>query len=116
MILSKFESLAVGLFQYGRIMEVPSRGEKEEEAVNNAFALVSTDPEHHAFGLSALSETGITEAEILAQAYTEVRHHNDVHEYKLAELEIRRRRLREDYDRLKAARIKPVEDAEVLSG
>jgi hypothetical protein len=52
----------------------------------------------------------------LAEAYTQVRHKIDVHEYKLAELELRRRRLREDYDRLKAARAKPVEDAQVLTG
>jgi hypothetical protein len=116
LILTMFEELATGVFQYGRIEEVSWRAEKDEDAVNNAFALVSSDPEDRAFGLSALKETGFTEAGILAQAYTEVRHNNDVHEYKLAELEIRRRRLREDYDRLKAARAKPVEDAEVLSG
>ena len=62
-----------------------------------------------------LEKTGFNPSEILAEAYNEVRYAIEVHEYKLSELEIRRRRLREDYDRLKAARAKPVEDAEVLS-
>jgi hypothetical protein len=114
LILTKFEDLAVGAFQDGRIEKVSRNAEKDEDAVNNAFALVSSDPEHHAIGLSALKETGFQEAEILAEAYTQVRLKIEVHEYKLAELEIRRRRLREDYDRLKAARAKPVEDAEVI--
>lgn len=113
LILTKVEELAVGVFQNGEI-ETVWKGEKEEEAVNNAFALVSTDPKHRAFGMSALEETGFDQAEILAEAYTQVRHKIEVHEYKLAELELRRRRLRDDYDRLKALRAKPVEEAEVL--
>lgn len=115
LILTEFEELAVGVFQYGRITEVSWRAEKEEEAVNNAYALVSANPKQRAIGISALKETGFTEAGILAQAYIEVRHAIEVHEYKLSEIEIRRRRLRDDYERLKAARAKPVEDAEVLS-
>ena len=63
-----------------------------------------------------LEKTGFNPSEILAEAYNQVSHAIEVHEYKLAELEIRLRRLRDDYDRLKSARAKPVEDAEVLSG
>ena len=57
---------------------------------------------------------GFTEAEILVEAYTQVRHKIEEHEYKIAQLEIRRRRLRVDYDRLKSASTKPVEEAEVI--
>ena len=51
-------------------------------------------------------------------------HHNETHERlgsalvsadrKSADLETRRRRLRDDYERLKAARARPVEDAEII--
>jgi type II secretory pathway predicted ATPase ExeA len=63
-----------------------------------------------------LEERKISVSEILAAAYSQVSGQVELHEKKLAETETRRRRLREDYDRLRAARAKPVEDAEILEG
>lgn len=115
LILSKFRDLSMGALQYAEIKSI--RGERiDQEVHEEARALMSPDPRQRAVGLSALEERHINPTELLAEAYTEVRHAIEVHEYKLSELEIRRRRLREDYDRLKAARAKPVEDAEVLRG
>lgn len=115
LILTKLADLSVGVFQNGAI-ETVSRGEVEEDAFNYGNALASADPEQQAIGMSALEKTGFTPSEILAEAYRQVSGSIEVHEHKLAELELRRRRLRDDYDRLKAARAKPVEEAEVLTG
>jgi hypothetical protein len=79
-----------------------------------AFDLVGSDPERAAAAAQVLQEFGLTLSEILAQAYSRVSGQVEMHEKKLAALEIRRRRLREEYDRLRAARAKPVEDAEIL--
>jgi cell division protein FtsB len=63
---------------------------------------------------TALKDRHVGLGEILAQAYTQVSGQVEVHEKKLAELETRRRRLRDEYDRLRAARRPPVEDAEII--
>ena len=115
LVLTKFADLSVGVFQHGEIRSVFGDN-AEDDAYVNGNALASTDPEQRAIGMSALEKTGFNPSEILAEAYNQARHKIEVHEYKLAELEIRRRRLRDDYDRLKAARAKPVEEAEVLTG
>ncbi len=46
--------------------------------------------------------------------YSRVADELEQHEKKLADLEIRRRRLREDYDRLKVTRTRLVEEAEII--
>ena len=58
--------------------------------------------------------TDLSLDEIFAKAYSRVANQLEQHEKKLADLETRRRRLREDYERLKSARARLVEDAEVI--
>lgn len=61
-----------------------------------------------------LAQNNITVAELVAAAYQKAGPALEPHERKLAELETRRRRLRQDYDQLKAARARPVADAEIV--
>ena len=61
-----------------------------------------------------LAQNNITVEEIVAVAYQKAGPALDPHERKLAELETRRRRLRQDYDQLKATRARPVTDAEIV--
>jgi len=77
-------------------------------------ALVSADRKSAAKAAAALKKHEISLDEIFAKAYSHVADQLELHEKKLADLEIRRRRLRDDYERLKAARARPVEDAEII--
>ena len=111
LIRSKARDLAIGVFATGEVEEVENYSVREAAL---AFDLVGSDPDRATQAALALQEFDITPSEILAQAYSRVAAQVEMHEKKLAALEIRRRRLRDEYDRLRAARPKPVEDAEIL--
>lgn len=76
--------------------------------------LVSGDAARQSDALAALGELEIPADEVLAKAYQAIARSVAVHENQIAEAEQRRRKLRDDYDKLKAARAKPVEEAVVL--
>lgn len=78
------------------------------------FDLFGSDPEKAAAAKAIIDRRQITMGEIFAKAYSLVSGQVELHERKLANIETRRRRLREDYDRLKTVRSRPIEDAEVL--
>ena len=111
LIRSKARDLAIGAFATGEVEEVDNYAARDATL---AFELVGSDPERAAAAALILQEFDITPSEILAQAYSRVSAQVEMHEKKLAAIEMRRRRLREEYDRLRAARPKPVEDAEIL--
>tara|TARA_Y100001001_G_scaffold46455_1_gene41749 strand:- start:4914 stop:5504 length:591 start_codon:yes stop_codon:yes gene_type:complete len=82
-----------------------------EKAVSFAEGLLNPASAQAASSLAWLAEHHIDPSEIAAKAYRNVQDALEPHERKLADLEIRRRRLRDDYDRLKATRTRPIEEA-----
>jgi hypothetical protein len=88
--------------------------EPDEEARHRAFDLVSQDPHRREAALAELSEREITVEELMAGAYQRLAKDLEPHERQIAEIESRRRKLREDYDGLRAKRAVPVEDAEEI--
>ena len=64
--------------------------------------------------MQALEVAEITPSEILAKAYSELASSLDLHERHIAEIEVPRRKLRDDCDRLKTTRALPVEEAELV--
>jgi len=79
-----------------------------------AHDLVSSDAEVRSAAEQQLADRNISSSEILALAYQRRAKDLEPHDRKLAEVEVRRRRLREDYERLKASIARPIEDAQVL--
>lgn len=61
-----------------------------------------------------LSDQNIDIGELTAEAYKRVARAIEPHEQKLAELETRRRRLRQDFDALKRVRPADIPDAEIM--
>lgn len=113
LIKGKARDLAIGALDSGKIQEPLSPGEAPKRL---GFALVGGNRAGGAveMAVAALDERGFSLEEIFAKAYSAVAGQVEVHEKKLAELEKRRRHLREDYDRLKASRAKLADDAEVI--
>lgn len=111
LVKAKARDLVIGLFATGKLREVD---DCKDEHRDLALALFNENSEKSAEACRALTEHKVTAPEIHAKAYAAVAHQVDPHEKALAALETRRRRLREDYDRLKATRRKPVEDAEIV--
>jgi hypothetical protein len=89
-------------------------GVASEEAIDFADALMSPTGADTTEARNWLAQNNITVEEIVAVAYQKAGPALDPHERKLAELETRRRRLRQDYDQLKATRARPVTDAEIV--
>ena len=110
LIKAKARDLAIGVFSTGKVCEAYHPDEVPERL---GFALVSADLKRAAKAAAALKNYEISLDEIFAKAYSQVAGQLELHEKKLAELETRRRRLREDYDRLKTASARSVEDAEI---
>ncbi len=86
----------------------------DEKHKKLAFDLVNADGKRAAKAAAALKKYDISLDEVFAKAYSRVADELEQHEKKLADLEIRRRRLREDYDRLKVTRTRLVEEAEII--
>ena len=76
--------------------------------------LVSGDPARQSKALEKLGKLEIPADEVLAKAYETVARSVAIHEHHIAEAEQRRRKLRDDYDKLKASKAKPVEEAVLL--
>jgi hypothetical protein len=111
LIKAKARELAIGVFSTGEVKKAYHPGEAAERL---GFALVDADLKRAANAAAALKNFEISLDEIFAKAYSQVADQLELHEKRLAEVETRRRRLRDDYDRLKAASARLVEDAEVI--
>ena len=114
LIRAKARDVAVGLCSKGKLTELNHWEQPEEEAWAVGVALIGDEPDERQDAFAALRAYDIGPDEVMAEAYRLAANAVEVHEQKLADLETRRRRLRDDYDRLKSARARPVEDAEVV--
>lgn len=114
LILAKMRDLAIGAFQNGKAGHVLTR-DKVQEAEDLAFGLVSSKKDQRLNAAIVLTETDISRKELLAKAYQEALPTLQFHEQHLEKIEVRKRLLREEFDRLKAKRKRnSVADAEVL--
>ncbi len=113
LLLAEYRDRAMGVFEKGR---VGSPFSPSDESIVAAFGLVDPNAEIRQLAEDQLARRQIEPAEILGKAYSAVAKSLEPHERKLSDTEVRRRRLRDDFDRLKAARNRPVEDAEVVEG
>ncbi len=95
--------------EYGVFGPAPDSPEGE-----TATDLVGSDPVRRKAAEEQLVESGSSLSELLAQAYQSVMPQMDHHERQIAGVEIRRRKLRHDYDLLKSRQASPVEDAEIV--
>ena len=111
LIKAKARDLAIGVFSTREVRDAFRPNETHKRL---GFALVSADRKSAAKAAAALKKHEISLDEIFAKAYSHVADQLELHEKKLADLETRRRRLRDDYERLKAARARSVEDAEII--
>ncbi len=111
LIKAKARDLAIGVFSTGVVGDAFRPDEAHERL---GSALISADRKSAAKAAAALKKHEVSLDEIFAKAYSRVSNQLELHEKKLADLETRRRRLREDYERLKATRARLVEDAEVI--
>lgn len=110
-IKMRTRDLLIGVLATGKIRTVDKCDEEHRDL---AIALVNGDPERTPEAIVALESHKVTVGEVVAEAFSQVAHRIEPHEKALASRETRRRRLHEDYQRLKAARAKPIEDAEIV--
>lgn len=113
LLIAEYRDQAMGVFQEGKVGTVSS-WDQSEKIQDMAFALVNSDPEIRQSAELELEKYQIEPAEILAKAYRAVAKSLEPHERKLADIEVRRRRLRDEFDRLKAARTRTIEEAEIV--
>ncbi len=114
LIIAKFRELAMDVFS-GQSEFLNILGSEHSADVKElALALVDPDASIRGAAETELAARQITPSELIAKAYASVAKTVEIHERILAANENRRRRLRDDYDRLKAARASPVEEAEIL--
>ena len=118
LIRSRHRQVALGtrVLESANILNLPATSTVSAEIKAFANALMSPDSEGYAAALDWLEQHNIDLGELIAAAYQEARTALEPLERILAELEIRRHRLREDYDRLQSARARPIEDATLLEG
>ncbi|MDF1706622.1 MAG: hypothetical protein P1U72_00870 [Paracoccaceae bacterium] len=113
LLKGEFRELSKGVFALGAIGRVNPKLETEKSKAQ-ALDLVAQDNDRRQSALNILADMEIQPSEIMAKAYQQVAKDLEVFERQIAETETRRRKLRDDYDRLRAARTKHVEDAEVI--
>lgn len=93
-----------------------AQGRSLSEAETLAHALAHGPQDVRALALAALEETRTTTTGLVAEAYGAAAFKTEPHERKLAELETRRRRMLDDYERLQALpKRRAVEDAEIVA-
>jgi len=113
LLMAEFRDQSMGVFKEGEVGRVYSF-QQTQNAKEMAFDLVGTNKNKRTKAMQALEAAQITPSEILAKAYKELAGSLDLHERHIAEIEVRRRKLRDDYDRLKTTRALPVEEAELV--
>ena len=114
LIRSSFREFAQGTRDNRKVERNLGLGYSSEEGEAFADALMSPTQDDAAEARAWLAGYNIDIGEIVAVAYQQVSRALEPHERKLAELETHRRRLREDYDRLRSARAHPIADAEIV--
>lgn len=114
LLMAEYRDQSMGVFQEGEVGQVDDFY-LDQNTKDMAFNLVSTDKDRRAKAMQALEAAQITPSEILAKAYSALASSLELHERHIAEIEVRRRKLRGDYDRLKTTRARPVEEAEVVA-
>lgn len=102
--------LSQGAFHDGKIRDLGII-EQNKTAEKLGYDLVSEDPDRETQALTNLAAREVTTDELIAKAYASVADAVAPHEARIADIELRRRKLLEDYRRLKAATAEPVEDA-----
>jgi hypothetical protein len=113
LLKGQFRDFSIRAFETGSIGPV-FRGFKNEKSEALAADLVSADADRRQSALAVLVEKEIAPAEIMAKAYQTIAKDLGVFERQIAESETRRRKLRDDFDRVRGSRAKQVEDAEVV--
>ena len=113
LLMAEFRDQSMGVFKEGKVGRV-SDFYRTQDIKDKAFDLVSGNKNKRTKAMQALEAAQITPSEILAKAYKELAGSLDLHERHIAEIEVRRRKLRDDYDRLKTTRALPVEEAELV--
>ncbi len=113
LILAEIRQQSVGVFTEDKIDPLDLL-KVDHAAKDLGYDLVSDEPARRQKAMEKLAELEITPDEILAKSYAAVAKSVAPHEAHIADIERRKRRLRNDYDALKAARAAPVEDAVVL--
>ena len=86
------------------------------EAKRQAVALFGSESRKRKKAAAKLEESGTNIDALLAEAYAKEIGALGYIDRHLADIETRRRRLRDDYDRLKAKRARPIPDAEIVTG
>lgn len=113
LLLAEYRDQSMGVFKEGEVGRVYSF-QQTKNAKEMAFDLVGTNKNKRTKAMQALEAAQITPSEILAKAYKELAGSLETHERHIAEIEVRRRKLRDDYDRLKTTRALPIEEAELV--
>jgi hypothetical protein len=113
LLRSEFVELAMGVFQEGKIEKI-CIDTPQNEAIEAARDLGSSDPERQQSALEKISETGIQPQEIMARAYQALAKDLEQLERQIAEAEPRRSKLREQYDRLQASSALAIDEAEEI--
>ena len=113
LLLAEYRDQSVGVFQEGKVGGIGSH-RRNERANEMAFDLVSTNKDLRTEAMQALEDAQITPSEIVAKAYSALEKDLQPHERHIAAIEGRRRKLRGDFERLKAARARPIEEAELV--
>ena len=113
LLLAEYRDQSVGVFQNREVGRIGSH-RRNEHANEMAFDLVSTNKDRRTEAMQALEDAQITPSEIVAKAYTALAKDLQPHERHIAAIEGRRRKLRGDFERLKAARARPIEEAELV--
>ena len=113
LLMAEFRDQSMGVFKEGKVGRV-SDFYRTQDIKDKAFDLVSTNKNKRTKAMQALEAAQIAPSEILAKAYKALARPLETHECHIAEIEVRRRKLRDDYDRLKTTRALPVEEAELV--
>lgn len=110
LIVAEVRRQAEGAFYAG---EVGPLGWSEEysEAKLLSYDLVSDDHDRRMHALEKLGEQEVSPDEIMAISYRNISASLETHDRQIADIERRRRRLYNDFDKVKALRARPVEDA-----
>lgn len=111
LLRNEFREHSEGVFGLGSIGHVKLTL-KDQSYKTKARDLVAHDSDRRQSALNFLAEKEIAPAEIMAKAYQSIAKDLEVFERQIAETEARRRKLRDDYDRVQSSRAKQVEDAE----
>ena len=115
LLLAEYRDQSMGVFKEGEVGKI-STIFRDKSANDMAFNLVSTNKDRRTEAMQALEVAQITPSEIVAKAYKALAKDLQPHERQIAEIEGRRRKLREDFDRLKTARARPFDEAELVVG